>query len=76
MEKISNVEAANRFRRKMPFTMVASKCSPLSMFALSLTPDLIKKMLKEGNDFTKVCNSFTYYNCNEELGETIHFYKE
>lgn len=76
MEKISNIEAFNRFKKGMPFIMVASKCSPSSMFALLLTPYLIKNMKSEGNDFIKLCNSFSYYNCNEELGETIHFYRE
>jgi hypothetical protein len=76
LKKITNVEALSRFNNGKPFVMVASKCSPSSMFALQLTPYLIKNMKREGNDFKKLCNSFSYYNCNEELGETIHFYME
>lgn len=39
-----------------------------SAFALN------KKDKNYGETFDKICNSYTYYNCDNERGKYIHFY--
>ncbi len=84
MTRISTVEAYTRFKHRKPFIAAPSLCSPNSMLACSIEPDSIGRMLDNSQHeqnpiqeaWGKFRNAFWYYNCNEDTGDKVTYYKE
>lgn len=63
-------------------TLFPSNCGPSNTvwvkgYTVTLGRDGVwDAELKEFQDFESIVNSFSYYNCNAELGKRVHYYIE
>jgi hypothetical protein len=88
LKKITYAQALGRFRRLEPILLMPCNLNPNG--TMGGTPTIHDEPLEgcffeSGRGialtvararFKKLLNHFSYYNCNEESGETISFYKE
>jgi hypothetical protein len=70
MKKINITTARRLFDQGNAVITVPCNCSPLSMFAYKLTPELTWAK------FDQAISEYAYYNCNAELGRYLHYYAE
>jgi hypothetical protein len=71
MIRISKHEARKMFAQGMTFYMVAVNIHP--RHATTIDKQLASEF---NNDWDKLYNAFTYYNCNWETGYYPAYYKE
>ena len=73
MEKITLTKVKSLIKRgsKETIRLVPSKMSPVGMWGLWHDCNL-EGMTQE--NFNKILNSFSYYNCNNETGLRVHYY--
>lgn len=80
MEKITKGQIAKKVRESkedlVSITVCPSKVSPESMFAHTIKVDKDLNVVgdSEKTPLTTYINSFSYYNCSNELGNSIHYY--
>ncbi len=70
-QKISRREALKMYLEGQSFLLAPSKISPRSFMAI--TCEGVTDRTKE--DFTRMENSFRYYNCNPEAGMAVRYWK-
>lgn len=74
MQKISKRQARKLFMNFKPFIMCASKCSPLSMFAVKID-EHTNRDYNTNDGFEALVNEFKAYNCGlPETGRGVCFY--
>lgn len=86
--KINKIQALKQFTQGISIYIVSSKVYPdfnnnwLKPYEINITRENIQSELKEGylykdnikGLFDSIINNFSYYNCNYELGYTVHYY--
>ena len=70
MKKVIITTARKAFYEGQPVIIVPRKVSPFSKFYAR--PYVYSK--DENDDFDKLCNAISYYNCCPELGKTLAYY--
>lgn len=75
MRKITKSQVKARIKRlkegeKLDLTLFPSKCGPFNTVWVKGFEVEVDSL----EEFEKIVNSFSYYNCNSELGNRVHFY--
>lgn len=70
-QKISKYSAKSRYERGESVTLCPSKCYPhTGPFSCAIE---VSKTDRD-REFSRLVNEFSYYNCNSETGNGVHFY--
>lgn len=69
MKKINFISARKLFDAGHPVIIIPKNVSPFS----SLFANTYLKT-DPTDDFKKICNAISFYNCNKELGKTLAYY--
>lgn len=80
MKKLTKTQVVSRINKhgRWEGYICPSKCSPRndsSAFNMAMKVTFDKVQLGRGG-VDKILNEFSYYNCNSETGNRIHFYEE
>ena len=68
--RLTKQQAKKTYNKGGEIILTSSKVSPASMFACYLNP--FENLY--GTDFEKILTQFKYWNCNDELGNAIHYW--
>lgn len=70
----TNVRTARKlFETGKPIYLLPNKVRLINAWVF---PYAIDKNRANGDSFDNIVNAFSYYNCNNELGNSVSYYKE
>lgn len=77
LTKIMKAEAKKRYNANLPIILNPSKMRPFGVWnmAMETTKEQTETQNHGTTDFDTLCYNFSYYNCTNETGKVIHFYK-
>lgn len=72
MKKITKSAAKKAYNDGKTIFLIASKMRLNSPWSSPMSYN--SKTMKDVSSFDSLVNSFSYYNCSNETGKTVHFY--
>jgi len=72
--KVNKTQARKMYEQGKSLYLLPSKVG-FCLNAPFMAPYEISKQSCNNEDFDKIVNTYAYYNCNQELGRTVSYYK-